>query len=83
MEQKFHSYKAMGEQNEGRQGKSGGNFLLVPPLGAQFGEFLSPRGRTRLSTECSASAGLVSAGASGHLDLDPNLAMYTSPKQDD
>lgn len=56
--------------------------LLVSPLGAQFGEFLSPCGRMRLSTECSAFAGLVSAGTSGHLNFDPNLAMYTSPKQD-
>ena len=36
----------------------------------------------RLSTERSAFAGLVSAGNSGHLNFDPNLAMYTSPKQD-
>ena len=83
IEQKFHSYRATGKQNEGRQGKTGGHFLLVPPLGTQFGEFLSPCGRMRLSTERSAFAGLVSAGTSGHLDFDPNLAMYTSPKQDE
>lgn len=82
MEQKFHSYKAMGEQNEGRQSKTGGNFLLVPPR-AQFGECLSPHGRMSLSTECSAFAGLVSAGTSGHLNLDSNLATHTSPNKDD
>ena len=37
MEQKFHSYRATGKQNEGRQGKTGRHFLL---FGEQFGDSL-------------------------------------------
>lgn len=81
MEQKFH-LQSNGEQNEGRQSKTGGNFPSSPTSGTVW-RMSSPHGRMSLSTECSAFAGLVSAGTSGHPNLDSNLATHTSPTKDD